>query len=257
MFNKIIFLIKQGLSISDEFKEKIKELVGERELSFIKFENFKGSDLSKVDLIITFGGDGTFIKATNMVEDIFALGINSDPKTSEGALTSLNFSEINKLKEIFSGNFEILMRQRAKVKLNGKFLKVFATNEIYVGAESQFHTSRYKINFNGNEEEHRSSGVIISTGTGSPAWFYSAGGEAFGANEEKLSFIVREPYFGKRVFKPVILKGDIKKGEKLVLESTRDFGGIIALNDLIYKFNKGDVVEIELFEKPLKVIKLK
>ncbi len=254
MFNRILFLVRKGILINEELKEKIKKIVGEREIFFIKFENFKKEDLEDIDLIITLGGDGTFIKAANMIEDTFILGINYYHRVSEGALTSLNFLEIEKLKEVFKGNFEVLIRQRAKVKLNGKALDLYATNEVYVGAESQFHSSRYKIGFNENKEEHRSSGIIISTGTGSPAWFYSAGGEIFDPSEEKLSFIVREPYFGKRVFKPTLLKGDIKKNEKIVIESTRDFGGILAINDITYEFNKGAIAEIELADKPLKVI---
>src|SRR4030042_1726735 len=152
----------------------------------IYFKELEKWHLDKSDLVITLGGDGTFIKAANLLEDSLILGINSNPDLSEGALTLINLNELHKLKEILSGKFSIGLSQRAKITINGKPANIFATNEIYIGCEFQFHSSRYKIIFNGIEEEHRSSGVIVSTGTGSGAWFNSAGGKIFNPDEEKL-----------------------------------------------------------------------
>lgn len=256
-FKKIIILLKKGLKVEAKVIEDIQRMSNSSEVKIIAFNDLKKSDLIESDLIITLGGDGTFVKAANLIENSFILGINASPKNSEGALTSLEIQEIHKLKEVFKGNFEVIHRHRAKVKLNGTILEEHAINEVYVGAASQFHSSRYKIKFKDMEEEHRSSGVIISTGTGSSAWFYSAGGKVFNHDEEKLGFIVREPYFGKRIFTPKILNGHIGKGDKIILESKRESGGIVAINDSIYNFNEGDIVEIELSDKPLKTIKLK
>lgn len=257
MFNKIIVLLKQGLKIEAEIIEKIKNIFSNAEIKIIAFNDLKKQDLADSDLIITLGGDGTFVKAANLIEDSFIIGINAEPHRSEGALTSLDIAELDKLRNVVQGNYDVVKRHRAKVKLNGKLLDEHAINEVYVGAASQFHSSRYKIKFKDIEEEHRSSGVIISTGTGSPAWFYSAGGKVFNHDEEKLSFIVREPYFGKRIFTPKLLNGHIENGDKITIESMRNFGGILAINDSTYDFNEGDVVEIEISDKPLEVIKLK
>lgn len=257
MFEKIIFITKEGLNLDEVSRGKLNEIIGEKEVEFIKFKDLKKAHMDDNSLVVTLGGDGTFVKAANLIEDGYIIGINFNPGESEGALTNLNFFELHRLKEVLEGNFEVVQRHRIKVILNGKLLEELALNEVYVGAYSQFHSSRYKIRYNGSEEEHRSSGIIISTGTGSPAWFYSAGGEVFSPDEEKISFVIREPYFGKRVFIPKILKGDLKRGEKLVVESKRDFGGLIAINETTYDFNNGDVVELEISEKPLRTIKLK
>ncbi len=254
MFNRIAILLKNDIKMESKIIEYIKKISNNSEVKIISFNDLKKDSLEDSDLIITLGGDGTFVKAANLIEDSLILGINAEPHKSEGALTSLDIKELEKLKEIFAGNFDTINRHRARIKLNRKILDEYASNEVYVGASSQFHSSRYTIKFNGFEEEHRSSGVIVSTGTGSPAWFYSAGGKIFDHDEEKLGFIVREPYFGKRIFTPKLLNGYILKGEKIVLESRRDFGGIVAINDSIYDFNKGDIVEIEISDKPLRVI---
>ena len=258
MFKNIIVLHKENLS-SDALRkiEDIKKYFPNSNFSVVNYSLIKKGQINKADLVITFGGDGTFVRAGHLVEDSLILGINSNPKKSEGALTSLNSYELDKLKEISQGEFEIIERQRADVILNGKILNEKVINEIYMGAFSHFHTSRYKIKFRGKEEEQRSSGVIVSTGTGSEAWFLSAGGKPFNYTEKRLCFIVREPYFGKRVFQPSILNGEIFEGERLIIKSLRESGGIIAINDSVYNFNKEDVVEVFLSKKPLKVIRLK
>ncbi|MBS3091778.1 NAD(+)/NADH kinase [Candidatus Pacearchaeota archaeon] len=233
---------------------KLKDLLKNHDVKYIEYNKLNKKDLDCQDLVITIGGDGTFAKAANLIENALIIGINSHPETSEGALISLDINEIEKLSSILNGDFNISMIYRVQTKLNEKILDELAINEVYVGAASQFHSSRYKIKYKDKEEEQRSSGVIISTGAGSPAWLHSAGGKIFPRDEEKLSFVVREPYFGKKIFKPTILNGDLLKGEKLTFVSERDFGGIVAIGDSVYDFNKGDIVEIELSNKPLKTV---
>ncbi|HTZ41975.1 MAG TPA: NAD(+)/NADH kinase [Candidatus Omnitrophota bacterium] len=255
MFQKIILVYKENLQKSlFEKIEEIKRYFPESDFFITSYSSVNKQLVEDADLIITIGGDGTFIKAGHLLESSFILGINSDPEKSEGALTSININEIEKLESLNSGRFNVTERQRAEVFLNGKLLDERAVNEVYIGSSYQFHTSRYKIRFRGLEEEHRSSGIIISTGTGSRAWFLSAGGKPFHHEEKKLGFIVREPYFGERIFTPKLLSGEILEGEKIEFESTRDSGGIIAINDSIYDFKRGDAAEIRLSGKPLKVI---
>jgi len=210
---------------------------------------FKG-----VELVLTVGGDGTFIRAASFIKDVLILGINSESETSEGALTSINENEIDFLKEVFNGDYKVIGRQRIKIVRNGVELDKLALNDVYIGSNSQFHTSRYRIFFNGREEEQRSSGVLIATGSGSGAWYKSAGGNVFDFKEEKLKFLVREPYSGK-LFNPEILHGEIDEGERLKVVSERFSGGAIALDsNCVYDFNKGDVVEVSLSEHVLRVV---
>jgi NAD kinase len=258
MFRKIILVYKENLQKSlFEKIEEIKHIFSEADFLAVPYSSANKELLKDADLVLTLGGDGTFVRAAHLVEDSPIIGINSNPETSEGALASITVNEIGKLKNLNEGKFEIIERQRADVILNGNLLDEKAVNEVYAGSKRQFHTSRYKIKFKGNEEEQRSSGIVVSTGTGSEAWFLSAGGKPFHYNEKKLCFIVREPYFGKRIFVPTLLNGEISPEEKLEIESTRDYGGVIAINDSVYDFNTGDRVEIRLSEKPLRVIKLK
>ena len=258
MFKNIALVYKENLH--NHLFEKINEIkqnFSKASFLAIDYASVKKELLKDADLILTLGGDGTFVKAAHLVEDSLILGINSNPETSEGVLTSITIDEIDQLKYLDKRKFEVIERQRADVILNDKILDEKAVNEVYIGAASQFHTSRYRLKFKGKEEEQRSSGIIVSTGTGSEAWFLSAGGKPFHYKDRKLSFVVREPYFSKRIFVPTFTKGDILEGERLIVESGREFGGIVAINDSIYDFNKGDIVEIKISDKPLRVIKLK
>ena len=256
MFENVLVVYNEKLSKKHLMTvENIKNLLEGRNISLVKSSELKESFFTNIDLVIAIGGDGTFIRAARFIKNDLILGVNSEPEYSEGALTSINENELDTLKEILSGKYKVIERQRLRITKNGLPLKELALNEVYVGASFQFHTSRYKIKLKEQEEEHRSSGVLIVTGSGSTAWYKSAGGKPFGFGEEKMAFLVREPYSGERVFKPQILKGEIKKGEKIIFESKKDHGGVGVIDsNTAHDFNKGDLFEIELAENPLKVI---
>ncbi len=235
--------------------ENIKKLIEKLD---IEYNSVEIRDLSKelldVDLVITAGGDGTFIRAACCLKDVPILGINSEPEFSEGALTSLKDSELDALEDILKGNYNIIERQRIKVIFNGEELDSLALNDVYVGSTTHYHASRYVIEFNGDKEEQRSSGILFSTGSGSSAWYKSAGGKVFNFNEKKIKFLVREPFSG-RIFNPNLIEGEFLGGERVKVIAKRHEGGVISLDSNLHKeFNIPDVVELELSEHPLRVI---
>ncbi len=244
---------KKTLSHLKTVKEVEKRLAGIN-YSSISIDEMDNTNFGEYGLVISIGGDGTFTRASNLVENQLILGVNSDPDTSEGALTSIDPNTLNNLEHILEGNFRTIQRERAEVVKNKELIRIYVLNSIFIGAAMQFLAARYKIKLRDREEEQRSSGVIISTGSGSTAWFKSAGGEPFDYSEKRLKLIVREPYFGKRVFKSTILKGEIGMGERIEFESMRDYGGVIVLDDKVYDFNKKDQAEIRISDKPLNVI---
>lgn len=255
MFNKILIVYSEKLTENHlDVVEKVKNILAGKNLSVIKFSDLHTDYFKDIDLVVTIGGDGTFLRTSHFLRNNPILGINSEPKLSEGALTTLNATELEQLNDILNGNYKIMQRPRARIIKNNKLIGELALNEVYVGSANQFHTSRYIIKFNNREEEQRSSGVLVVTGSGSKAWYRSAGGKPFNHNDEKLAFLVREPYFGN-LFNPKILNGEIKEGEKIAFESKRNNGGVIAIDSWpTYNFNKGDIVEVRLSSQPLNVI---
>jgi NAD kinase len=75
----------------------------------------------EIDLVVSLGGDGTFLKTASMVPDstIPILGINTDPQRSVGCLCNRKIFFVNKDRDIDTlfkhferENFEFFTRQR-------------------------------------------------------------------------------------------------------------------------------------------------
>lgn len=253
-FNKILIVYSEKLSKKHiETLTKVKQRLEGRNYIFLRADRINENYFEDIDLVISVGGDGTFIRAASFIKDKLIVGINSEPEYSEGALLSLRDDELNVLDEILNGKYKIEKKSRIKIKINGREINNLASNEVYVGVLNQFHTSHYIIELNNLKEEQRSSGVLIATPSGSRAWYKSAGGRPFKGN--KLKFLVREPYVGGRIFDPKMLKGQVNKGEKIEFISRRHSGGVVALDsNYTYRLEKGDRVEVQMSDFPLKVL---
>jgi len=210
-------------------------------------------ELADMDLAISIGGDGTALSASHFVEDKPLLAVNSSPETSVGALTTLNLGELKeKLEQISKKNFKTENLERIEVAINGKPAEHLALNEVFIASEKAYHISKYKIKFKNEEELQRSSGLIFSTGTGSTAWFKSAGGIPFSPQSKFIRMIVREPYCGKNECK-IIKNLEIK--ERDFIEITPLVKSVLAIDSIReYFLNPEDKIIIKISKSPLKRI---
>jgi NAD kinase len=211
-------------------------------------------DMKGVDFVISIGGDGTALSASHYLIHRPLLAVNSDPRGSEGALTTIELKELpKKLEEIKRGNHKIEKLERIKVFINGKHLNPLVLNEVFIANEDAYLISKYKIKFNGNEEEQRSSGLIFSTGTGSTAWYKSAGGESFSPQAKYIRMITREPYFGK-LHKFSMVKRKINQGESIeITPLTKMVLAVDSIREV--KLNEKDSIKIKISKWPLLRIK--
>jgi NAD+ kinase len=210
-------------------------------------------ELQGIDVVVSIGGDGTALSASHFVEDKPLLAVNSAPATSVGALTTLDVGGLAaKLKEIAAGKFVTENLERIEVSINDKVLEHLALNEVFIASEKAYHISKYKLRIWGKEELQNSSGLIFSTGTGSTAWFKSAGGETFSPQSKFIRMIVREPYCGKSECK-IMNNLEVKEGESI--EIVPLVKSVLAIDSIReYPLSEGDVVRIRISEKPLKRI---
>lgn len=147
------------------------------------------------DLIITIGGDGTFLRASHFVGDAPMLGVNLDPASKLGFFTRASAADFaQKFKRLRAGKFKLIALPRLQVEIGGKLLPDLALNEVFFGDRLPYKMCRYKLTIGEQSEEQRSSGVLVSTGAGSHAWMQSAGGKRFPIAAEKMEYLVREPY---------------------------------------------------------------
>ncbi len=146
-----------------------------------------------VDLLISVGGDGTFLDASHALKDVPALGVNSSRSSSFGHFCMANrenFSSI--LDQIETEMITPLSILRLGIEINGEPIKELVLNEILVAHSSPAATSRYLIEVGEHKEEQRSSGIWVSTPAGSTGSLRSAGGTIMGLPERKFQYKVRE-----------------------------------------------------------------
>jgi NAD+ kinase len=150
--------------------------------------------LAAASLVITVGGDGTLLAASQWVTGAAMLGVNSAPGSSVGHLAlarRADFAEI--LGRIADGTLRPTPVLRLAVELDGQLLRP-ALNDVLLTHASPAATSRYRLTAGEHSEEHRSSGLWISTPTGSTAGIRSAGGRAMPVRSRRLQFRARELY---------------------------------------------------------------
>jgi len=212
--------------------------------------------LDNKDLIISVGGDGTFLSASHFIENQPILGVNSNTKRSEGALTSSTLENLEKkLKKIIKGKFKIKNYERIQTKIKTdkkELLTKPALNEIFIGNINPHHISNYIIKKKKFKEFQKSSGILVTTGTGSKAWYKAMGGKPFKGIKKELRFKIREPSPGK-MNKIKLKHGKINKNEKLEIISKMNHG--ILTVDSIREYKIKDCYKISIsLGKPLRVI---
>jgi NAD+ kinase len=130
-------------------------------------------------LILSFGGDGTFLRAAHTVGDrrIPILGVNLGPGL--GYLTELGVPEFYPaLDRILEGRFRVEERMTlAAYSGDDPRPLCCGLNDIIVGHQNISRTTRLEVLIDGHPvTTYRCDGLIIATPTGSTAYSLSVGG---------------------------------------------------------------------------------
>ena len=132
--------------------------------------------LGSFDLVISLGGDGTLLEAARAISDSTPLlGIHSSRISSVGYLCA---GEAEDFEEIFDRfvkeELPTYRLTRIEARCNGELILPYALNDILYAHDVPAATTRYDIGmlYDGQDvlasyEEQRSSGVWVSTATGS------------------------------------------------------------------------------------------
>jgi NAD kinase len=223
------------------------------------------------DIVVAIGQDGLVANTLKYLTGGQPLiGVNPDPHRWDGVLLPFQIHQITEIiPEVLSGNYSSRAVTMAQAKLNDG-QEILAVNDFFIGQRT--HTSaRYTIRSGSQEEQHSSSGVIVSTGLGSTGWLKSlihgaaTLAEATGQTSaqgnsqivlpwdaECLYFTVREP-FPSRQTQCDLVFGTVTKNEPLRIRSLMAENGVLFSDGVesdFLEFNSGSEAEITI--APLK-----
>ncbi len=225
-------------------------------------EPLQKADLCGMQLVIILGGDGYFSYVSHYIDDQLVIGVKADPKKSSAVLYELDVDDfINFYPMLLQGNFTIANWTRLRAVINAKPIKELSLSDIFVGARLSVDMSRYVIYYKGVQEEQKTSGILVSTGTGSTGWWKKLNLTqqrrmgTFARTSRTARFVVRdEP--SSRLSGYKIVSGKIKPDEVLKIRSLVDDGVVSpdSYSSLMYPFPAGDTVEISISDNPLRVI---
>ena len=157
----------------------------------------------------------------------------------------------------------------AEAKLNDG-QRLLAFNDLFIGASSHI-SARYKISFNNVNEEHSSSGLIVSTAAGSTGWLSKIFNMAYGVTRlfeknikpkrpklknNELLFTVREPFQSLKT-QTGIVAGIIKNQNRLTVESLMPTNGVIFSDGIesdFLKFNSGSIATIGIAPETASIV---
>ena len=139
---------------------------------------FEGSDF-EADIVLSMGGDGTFLKAASYVghKNIPILGINTGRL---GFLADVSPEEMEEtFEDIYKGNYKIEDRSILQAFSEGQPLKGYpcGLNEIAILKRDSSSMITIHTSINGAYlTTYQADGLVIATPTGSTAYSLSAGG---------------------------------------------------------------------------------
>lgn len=233
----------------------VETVLKSRKLKFTKTCRGSSLDYSRYDLIITVGGDGTFLEAARHVKEGTVWGINSDPSWSVGRFCSGNSKNFEKLLDkILAGKAGVRKFNRLNLSFSDGAPSMNVLNDILICHHNPGAMSRYFLTVGRVREEQRSSGVWIATAAGSSGGLHSAGGKVLPQENKEFQYKPRELYRGKNMH--YRLKGGIlKQTQKITLTSLMREGVVfVDGSHVCLPFSFGARIFVSRSSNPLKII---
>ncbi len=224
------------------------KLANRDKLSKVQFKN--------KNLVIAVGGDGTFLRAAHFIKSQLLIGVNSDTKSKEGFFMKSNKNNFEaKLKKVVNKNAKIRKLLRLEACINNKKVEALALNEFFIGARKSYHAAKYVVQIGNKRERQKSSGILVTTPSGSYAWAKSCCNKVLSLNSKNYQFVVREPYEGK-IFRNYRLKYGILKPNQEISIISEMLDGILIADSVSreYNFKNGSKAVIKLSNSCLNAI---
>lgn len=252
--NQLVFAI-----YVNAFKQQEIQPLVERVVAFLDRHSvsllIEPDELTNVDLVISMGGDGTFLKAACMVgeREIPILGIN---KGRLGFLADVLPSEIEDvLEHVLRRDYMIENHTVIKLEADGECVDScpFALNDIAVLKRDTASMISIKAYVNGEFlVNYQADGLIIATPTGSTAYSLSNGGPIIVPQSGSLCITPVAPH--SLNIRPIVIN-DTSVIELEVCSRSHNF--LVAIDGRSMKLTEGTRLTIRKADYMVKLVKLK
>ena len=252
--NQLVFAI-----YVNAFKQQEIQPLVERVVAFLDRPSVSSliepDELTNVDLVISMGGDGTFLKAACMVgeREIPILGIN---KGRLGFLADVLPSEIEDvLEHVLRRDYMIENHTVIKLEADGECVDCcpFALNDIAVLKRDTASMISIKAYVNGEFlVNYQADGLIIATPTGSTAYSLSNGGPIIVPQSGSLCITPVAPH--SLNIRPIVIN-DTSVIELEVCSRSHNF--LVAIDGRSMKLTEGTRLTIRKADYMVKLVKLK
>lgn len=217
------------------------------------FTETEGLD-SSFDMFVSFGGDGTILRATTFVKDtgIPIVGVNTGRL---GFLSTFKKEDVRKVvQEFVKGDYTVVERSLVEVTSESdiaEFQKLnFALNEVTVSRKDT--TSMITVETYLNDEyltSYWADGLIISTPTGSTGYSLSCGGPVIVPTAKSLVLTPIAPH--NLNARPLVISDDTTIRLKV---SGREDHHLVSLDSRIASVENGKELQIRKAPFTIKMI---
>lgn len=183
------------------------------------------------DIVVAVGQDGLVANLAKYLDGQPVIGINPDGGRNDGILCPHDATHADVLLDaVHVGKCDIESRTMVEAATDDG-QRLLALNEIFVGQRGH-QSARYRIAWRRSRERQSSSGLIVTTGTGSTGWARSVRRQRDtnvtlpAPCEQRLAFFVREA-FPSVATGADVTDGEIVTGEAIEITSEMNEGGVI------------------------------
>jgi NAD+ kinase len=214
--------------------------------------------ISELELVVVLGGDGTILKAAEIVRDhsIPLMGINLGHVGFLAESEREEFTEA--VRRVLDHNYEIKERLTIEVVVfvDGKeVFRTWALNEATVEKNARERMLEVVLEIEGHPlSSFGCDGVVISTPTGSTAYAFSAGGPVVWPSVEALLVV---PLSAHALFaRPLVVKPDAMVAVE-VLQRSAGHGILWCDGRRSWELPPGARVEVTRSSQPVKLARLR
>lgn len=213
------------------------------------------NDINMTDIIISIGGDGTFLKASRKSNGKPIIGLNTG---TLGYLTEISPKNINQsLKSLLDGNYHIeerMMLEGKLIKANGEVQKIPpALNEIGI-SKNIFGVVRFDVLVNRKLiNSYTADGILVCTPTGSTAYNLSCSGPIVDPTAEIITLTPIAPH---TIINRSIIISDDSIVDIEITELRENTSSYVLYDGKPIEVFSGDKIRIKKSDKVTKMIKL-